>query len=230
MKYLFSIILLFITTSCFSVDQKLIDSAERYGAAVANLHKIFEAIKANTMPLDQFIEELHKTTDDSLSAEARVNAKNKINERHTILDKLNSQYAEAEVEVKRLEPLKKEYDKQKDIEFENKQFRITVLVVVTISLIFITFFGSIIWLAINRHKKYQQLLKDGKITQEEYDRVMKNHESKSMFSNDLGVNPSTGLPLIGNGVCDAGGNLRGSSPIRSSFDSSQDYRSRHRWD
>lgn len=82
-----------------------------------------------------------------------------------------------------------------------------------------------------QHRKYQQLLKEGKITQEQYDRIMQHGQrSKSMFSNDLGVNPSTGLPLIGNGVCDAGGTLRGSSPIKSSFDYSRDYSSRHRWD
>ena len=182
------------------------------------------------MPLGEFIKELHKTTDSNLSGEDRTTAKNKIDEEDKRWHELNSQYVEAEAMVKKLEPLKKEYDRQEGIEFEKEQFKISIITTIVISLIFITFFGFIIWLMIFQHKKYKQLLKEGKISRKEYDRIMSScHKSKSMFSNDLGVNPSTGLPLIGNGVCDAGGNLRGSSSSSSSFNASQNYVDSCKW-
>lgn len=226
MRCLLISILLFITTNCLAIDQELIDGAKKYDAAVESSRKVLEARIASKMPLDEFIKTRHKMTDYSLSNEDREAAKNKIDEENKKWNELNLQYTEAEALVKKLEPLKNEYDKQKNIEFENNQFKITILVITIIVLIFITSFGTFIYFAVAQHKKYQQLLKEGKITQEEYDRIMQQcHQSKSMFSNDLGTNPSTGLPLVGNGVCDAGGNLRGSSETRSSFDYSRNYNS-----
>lgn len=214
MKYLLTAILLFIAINCFATNQKIIDGAKQYDIAVSNLHKILETIDTNSMSLDEFTEELHKTTDNSLSEEARDAAKNKIDKNHKILDKLNSQYAEAEAEVKKLDPFKKEYDRQKEIEFENKQFVITILAITIISLLLITFFGFAIWFAITRRKKYQHLLKEGKITQEQYDRMMSSTHEKSTLFNDDRTNPATGLRMTGG--CDSGGNAYGSSSSSSS--------------
>ena len=212
MRYLLISILLFITINCFAIDQKLINGAKEYEIAEANLHKIFDEINSNSMSLDEFIKELHKTTNNNLSAEDKAVVKNKIDKKHNQLYELNSRHAEAEAVVKKLEPLKKEYDKQKGIEFENKQFSITILVVTTISLIVITFFGAVIWLIISQRKKYQQLLKEGKITQAEYDRIMSSsssYEKSTLFRDDNRTNPATGLRMIGG--CDSGGNPYGSS-------------------
>jgi L-lactate utilization protein LutC len=224
MKHLLASILLFITISCFAIDQKLIDGAEQYDAAVANLHKILETISTDSMSLDEFMEELHKTVDDSLPEEARVAARNKIDEKHKQISVLNSQYAEAEVVVKKLEPLKSEYDKQRNIENERANLIESIVVTLVIALLLITFFGSIVWLAITQQKKYQKLLKAGKINQAEYDSIVSSSDEKStLFRDDDRTNPATGLRMIGG--CDSGGNPYGCS-FRDS--SSENYRTK--WD
>lgn len=227
MKYLLTTILLFITINCFAIDQNLIEGAKEYDKAIANLHKILEVINTDSMSLDEFIDELHKTTDSNLSIADREAAKSKIDEKHKRSYELNLQYAKVEAIVKKLEPLKKEYDKQKELEDEHKELIESIIVTMVVSIL-IAIFGTVIYFVITQQKKYWKLLKSGKITQEEYDRLTRSSVSSS--NNNMGVNPATGLPMTGIGISDVGGNVKGSSSISSTFDYSQDYSSRHRWD
>jgi len=218
MKYITLITLFFISTCCFAMDQKLIDGANAYEAAVRHLEKIENNLTAQGYFGLWASDDMRNFNPDQ------------IDETDERWHGLSVQYNEAKKTVKKYEPIKNKYDKQKAREEEIKDTILGVIIILSILLSILSILAFIFGLIIYQHKKYKRLLKEGKITQEEFNYIMKPHESKSIFNNDLGVNPSTGLPLIGNGVCDAGGNLRGSSPSSSSFDYSQDYRNRHRWD
>ncbi|EKD45263.1 MAG: hypothetical protein ACD_69C00362G0005 [uncultured bacterium] len=88
----------------------------------------------------------------------------------------------------------------------------------------------ILWISI-RQKKYKQLLNEGKITREGYDRIMKCHTSSVSNNEEMRINPATGLPMTGIGISDVSGNIRGSPSSRDSMRNvSQEYRDRHRWD
>ena len=232
-KYLIISILFFIATNCFAIDQKLIDADEQYSVAELKLSEIENKIERTKEELEAVLRWLKWEEDKTGNFRTESIIKNyrtEVEEKQNLLSNLNTQQIETKELLQKLEPIKNEYDKQSKIERKHENLKVSIITTIVISLIFITFFGSIIWLMLFQHKKYKQLLKEGKISRKEYDRIMSSrHESKSMFSNDLGVNPATGLPLIGNGVCDAGGNLRGSSS-NNSFDYSQDYSSRHKWD
>ncbi len=232
MKYLLTSILFLVVASCFAVDQKLADAKEQYSLVELRLSEIENKIESTKKTMETIIQWLKwkESQPDRFRYETVINNdRAEIEEKQRLLDALVTQQTETKKILQQFEPLKNEYYKRKKIENEREELIESAIVTIVVSVL-IVIFGVIIYFAIIQHKKYRRLLKEGKITQEEYDRIMQCQQSKSMFSGDLGVNPSTGLPLIGNGVCDAGGNLRGSSPIRSSFDYSQDCRNRHRWD
>ncbi|CAL7961565.1 conserved hypothetical protein [Gammaproteobacteria bacterium] len=237
MRYLIVSVLVFITTCCFAIDQKLIDGAKQYSSALNNLKKVESLIKTKAETLKAWLkdldEEKNKTgafrSDDMLEF-YKLRSEETKNE----INNLSIQYEQTKEIIKKLEPIKIKYNKQTEKEYKRKKFRESVLNALGILGIPLT--GFLVWLCffrwlINKNKKYQQMLKEDKITQEEYDRIMSScHDYKSTLNNDLGINPSTGLPITGIGISDVGGNVRGSSPISSSFDYSQDYSSRHRWD
>jgi hypothetical protein len=220
MKYFILMILIFTSTRCCVIDQKLIDGAEKYDVATVVLSKLVHARIAANMPLGEWMAELHKTTDDSLSDSDRKLARNKIDDADKKWNDLNAQIVVAEEVVKKYEPIKDEYDRQLSREKEVKD---TIQNIATILLI-LSIFASFFWFIIYQQKKYKRLLEAGKITQEEYDQMTK---SSHTFS-DNGVNPSTGLPMTGIGISDVGGNIRGSSSS-SSFNASQHYVDNCKW-
>ena len=205
------------------MDHELIDGAKKYDAATAELIGLIHARKAADIPLGEWMAELHKTTDDSLSDSDRKLARNKIDEADKKWNDLNTQIVAAEEVVKKYEPMKKEYDEQKAREEEIKDTIQNVAITVLILSVFISFF----WFINYQHKRYKRLLKEGKITQEEYDRIIQS--CKSNTSDDRRTNPATGLTMLSG--CDSAGNAYGCSSSNSStFDVHQDYVDRHRWD
>ena len=215
MRNVVIIILFFISVSCFAIDKKLIDGAAKYDAAVADLKKIIDAESEADLPIGEWTKEFQKANDERLSDDDRKLAQNKIDKSHKKFNELSKQQIAYEEAVKKLEPIKAEYDKQKSKEEKIKRTMFNTIV----TLAMLSPFALFIWFAISRHKKYQRLLAEGKITQEEYDRMMQRSRS-STFSSSMGTNPATGLPMVGIGISDAGGNVRGSSPSYSSCSSS----------
>ena len=223
MKYLIISVLFFTTINCLAIDKRLVDGAHQYESAIANLNKINNYRAITQMSIGDWIEESYKTKDISLSEYDRKVAQNKINEEKKLWHALDAQHVVAERAVKKYELVKKEYDKQVQIESEQDRLRITILSTIIVLIVFV----GIFWRIIFQYKKYKRLLQQGKITQEEYDNVMRYHQSH-VFEDER-TNPATGLRMIG-GV-DSGGNPSGCSfNTSSTFNYSQDYRDRHRWD
>ena len=222
-------ILLFAIANCFAIDQKLIDGAAAHEATMAEAHRIFEAMEANRMPLGEFMELSRRTTNYNLPIKDRVAAENKIEESQRLSKELQAQYDMLQAKAEKLEPLKKEYDRQDLIEYEKEQTRGNIIALIVILSLFIGIFGTVFRLIIIQHRKYQRLLEEGKITQEEYDRIMEEiyDDNKSIvFRDDYRTNPATGLRM-GLGGCDVGGNPYGSS-FRNSSSCSDNYKTR--WD
>ncbi|CAL7959122.1 conserved exported hypothetical protein [Gammaproteobacteria bacterium] len=211
MKPIILIILIFTSTCCLAISQKLIDGANKYDAAVKNLKEIENNLTAQGYFGLWSSDELRHFNPDH------------IEETDKQIHDLAVQYNIAKKIVKKLEPIKEKYNRQK----EQEEYRAELLSDTGMLTLLLSMFALALWFIIRHHKKYQQLLKDGKITQKEYDSMMQCNKS-SMFDNEE-TNPATGLRMIG-GV-DSGGNPRGCSfENRSTFDAHQDYQDRHRWD
>lgn len=228
MKYLAIIILTFSTTYCFAVDQKLANGEKAYVAAVESLKEVEFRIESEYRSLKYWLNELDKDKTDHFSSNHdRKFDQDKIDETNKQIQNLEAQYDLAKEAVKKYEPLKLEYDKQVEIEFKRDKFKTAILNVSGMLGLPLTFFCFLIWLNIYQCKKYKRLLQEGKITQDEYDNMMRCNKSHAF--DDERTNPATGLRMIG-GV-DSGGNPSGCSfRSNSTFDYSQDYRDRHRWE
>lgn len=216
--------LLFTIVSCFAIDQKLIDGFKAYEATMAEAHKIAETAKTSRISSDESEELWHKVTNYDLPIEVRTAAENKLEENQKLVKELWAQYYELRTKAEKLEPLKDEYDRQDLIEYEKEQTRINIIALIVILLLFVGIFGAAIRFSIIQHRKYQRLLKEGKITQEEYDRIMEENSRASVFQDDYRTNPATGMRMLGG--CDVGGNPYGSSS-RSSSCSSDNYKTRY---
>ena len=142
------------------------------------------------------------------------------------MEEFRTQYYALLAKAEKFEPLKEEYYRQKRIEYEKEQTRMNIIALIVILLLFTGIFGAAIRYSITQHRKYQRLLKEGKITQEEYDRIIENCNKSSAFSDDYRTNPATGIRM-GLGGCDVGGNPYGSS-FRNSSSCSDNYKTR--WD
>ena len=236
MKYLvISIVsvLIFVASNCFAIDQKIIDGAEAYESAVKDLRKIEIKLETANDGPEYWSKKLNEERSKKgifYSLHRIQFCQDKIIESKERIRDLGIKYNEAKKEVKRLKPIVDEYNKQVEIEHKKQDFKDTVIHFGKIIGIPIAFLLFIIFLSRLTKRRYKRLLKEGKITQDEYNQIMSGNNKSRLFDDDKGVNPSTGLPLVGNGVCDAGGNIRGSSSRDSLFDHSQDYTSRHRWD
>ena len=225
-KYLTINVLIF-TVPCFAISQKVVDGLKEYEIAVEKLKKTASELKSNNMLDGWDLKDLVRgdfLCRDGIAEcfadyidEAKYGA-------------MAVKYNEAKKLVNKLKPKRDEYNRQKAKEERIKDTIDSIITGATITGVFLSFFGFIIWLGITQQKKYKKLLEEGKITQEEYDRIMQYHKPESTFNSNLGVNPSTGLPMTGLGISDVGGNVRGSSSISSSYDYSQNYSSSHRWD
>ena len=210
-----------MTTNCFAINQKLIDASEQYDAMKKKLQETAIYINSEQSVLrsweKDFTEESNKnyiSQADSMLSFYQV----RIEETKIRINDLKLQYSQTEELVKKLEPLKNEYDKQAQREFERKKFIDSSLRLGGHLLIFSIFILGA-WFIIHQRRKHWRLLKEGKITQQQYDEMTSS--SSSPFSN-MGVNPSTGLPMCGVGISDASGTPRGGTPT-SSYSSS--YRS-----
>lgn len=214
-KYPIIVILVFITINCFAVDQKLIDGARNYETAVEKLKEIEDGLRERGYIGLWSSEEMRNYNPD------------RIDETNERWNDLEYQYNEAKKTVEKYKPIKNKYDKQKDIEFENEQLKTSIMIGIAIFLIIVTFFGFMIWLAISQQKKYQKLLKEGKISQAEYDSIMSPPcKGYTPFRDDTRTNPATGFRMIGG--CDVGGNPYGCPFSNSNNSTSEPYKTR--WD
>ena len=230
MRYLIISVFVFIATGCFAIDQKLIDGAKQYGSTLNNLKKVESLIKTKAETLEAWLkdldEEKNKTgafrSDDMLEF-----YKLRSEETRNEINNLSIQYEQTKEIIKKLEPIKIKYNKQMEEEYKRKKFRESVLN--ALGILGIPLAGFLVWLyffrwLINKNKKYQQMLKEGKITQAEYNSIMSSsNEEYTPFRGDDRTNPATGLRMIGG--CDSGGNPYGCS---SRYSSSENYRTK--WD
>lgn len=227
MKTMTFIILFFISTCCLAISQKLIDGADKYDAAIKNLRETEINMAVVSGSPEYWSKALEGAKKAGYASDDIKNFyQNKIDESKKQVRDLIIQYNVAKEMVKKLEPIKKKYDKQKEKEEAREEHKAELLNTIGTLGIPLAMFVLIFWFFARRGKKYQQLLKEGKINQEEYDRMM---QCKSSMSDDEdGINPATGLPMTGVGISDVGGNIRGSSSDYSSSSSSD--RNRSSWD
>ncbi|MEI8055206.1 MAG: hypothetical protein WCH10_04310 [bacterium] len=220
MKHLLIGILIFIVTNCFAISQRVVDGLKEYEIAVEKLEKAASELKSDDMLEDWELNHLVRIDFPCTNGIAECSA-DYIDEAK--YGAMAVKYNEAKKLVNKLKPKRDEYNRQKEREEKINNTIHSILVGATIIGVFLSFFGFIIWLAITQHKKYQQLLKEGKITQAEYDSIISSsHEEYTPFHSDR-TNPATGLRMIGG--CDSGGNPYGCS---SSYSSSENYRTK--WD
>ena len=221
MKYLIIAIFTLTTSVCFAVDKKLSDIADEYSAAIKELRTLRSAIKIEQDSLEYWLKNLHEEQSKNFafkSVDMIAFHQSHIDEAKKNIKNFDSRYYQTEELIKKLEPMKKEYDRQAQKEFEKQQVIDSSLRLGGHLLIFSIFILGA-WVIIRYNIKYRRLLKEGKITQQQYDEMTSS--SSSPFSN-MGVNPSTGLPMCGVGISDASGTPRGGTPT-SSYSSS--YRS-----
>jgi len=225
-------IMVFTTSNCFAVDQKLIDGVEAYEAAVKNSRKIEIKLETANNGPEYWSKKLNEESNKKgvFYSPHRIRfCQDKIVESKKRIQDLSIKYNAAKEEVKGLEPIIEEHNKQVEIERKREDFKYTVIHFGKIIGLPLAFLVLISFLSRLMRKRYKRLLKKGKITQDEYNQKINDNKSR-LFDDDKGINPATGLPLVGIGISDAGGNVRGSSSRDSFSDSSQDYRDRHRWD
>ncbi len=224
MKYLLIIILIF-TTNCFAIDQKLIAANKQYSVIELKLSEITNKIRRTKEELEVTSGWLKWEEDKTGNFRTESSIKNhqsEITEKQNLLNTLIAQQIETKKILQKLEPLKDEYYRQKEKEYERQGLRDKIIVIIII-LTFIVVFGLVIRLIITQQKKYQKLLAEGKITQTEYDSIISAPDAKStLFSSDR-INPATGLRMTGG--CDSGGN-----PYGCSFSSSSSDNYRTKWD
>ncbi|MBU0744248.1 MAG: hypothetical protein KKE11_02620 [Gammaproteobacteria bacterium] len=230
MKYVAISILIFITTNCFAINQKMIEGAEKYRSAIANLEAIDYKRKLKYDTLKSTLKDLAYEEDKTGLSRAENLIKyyrERTSEIKNIINDLGAEYIEAGKEVAKYKDINYEYEKQIEKEFKRERLKTTVLNVLGLAVFPIL--GLMIWLwgFIYIVKRNKRLFKEGKITQEDYNRMMKNQ--KSHILDEIRTNPATGLPMIGG--CDSGGNPAGRYfDDGSRFDASRDYQDRHRWD
>ncbi|CAL7962366.1 conserved exported hypothetical protein [Gammaproteobacteria bacterium] len=226
-KYCVISLLIFTTSCCFAINKEIIDGANNYNITAENLRKVKFNIESKYGLLEYWSKELDKTRNDSFATDHDIKfCQNKIDETKKELQNLNVLFNVTKETLKTLEPLKREYDKQIERESRHAELKTAILNITGMVILPLAFFGIIVLLNIYKYKKYKRLLQSGKISQQEYDNIMRNRST--MFDDDR-TNPATGLRMIG-GI-DSGGNPSGCSfKSGSSFDIHQDYRDRHRWD
>jgi hypothetical protein len=225
MKCLTVGIIAFAMTCCFAMDARIIEGAKLHEEAVENLDKIENSILVANESVEHWVKELHKGQNNFFATEYdREFDQNKIDEKKRNISDLSVQYNIAQETIKKYEPIKKEYNKQLEIESKRAKLKTGILNVTGMLILPLAVFALVGWGIVCQHRKYRRLLRDGKMTQEEYDRMMKNN---SPFSTTR-TNPATGLTMVGG--CDSGGNPAGCSfRSNSTFSDTQDYSDRHRW-
>lgn len=228
MKNTIFIILIFISTCCLAVNQKLIDGANKYNDAIKSLEKIESDTRSAHSSLEYWTEILNKDKHDKYADGLVKFEQSQIDEKNKQINSLGVQYNAAKEAVKKYEPLKKEYDKQKAKEEKRSERIAKLLDFAGTTLMPLCILVFLLRVSTWSRKKYERLLNEGKISKKEYEEMMQGDDS-SEFS-DSGINPSTGLPMVGVGISDVGGNARGSSSYQSSYNYSQEHRDRHRWD
>jgi len=229
MKYLISIILLMFSINGFAIQQRLIDATEAYAKVEDEIKSLQNKMAATKNGIAFWAKKLKEDQrEHSLSYNIMDIHKKYLLEEETELKKIEVQIAETQVVLKKLEPLKKEYDEQIKKKYDRKEFiNSTLYGLGTIGLPIVLIIWNIVS-SVKTNRKYKKMLDEGKITQKQYDELTKCDED---FPKRHRINPATGLPMAGSGMCDVGGNAMGSSPSSSSgIDYLQDYRNRHRWD
>lgn len=226
MKYLTVGIIAFVMTCCFAMDARIIEGAKLYEEAVENLDKIENSILVANESVEHWIKESHKDQDNFFATEHdREFDQDKIDEKKRSISDLGVQYNSAQETIKKYAPIKKEYDKQAEKEFKIAELKTGILNVTGMLILPLAVFALVGWGIILQHKKYKRLIREGKMTQAEYDLMMKNN---NLFSTTR-TNPATGLTMVGG--CDSGGNPAGCSfRSNSTFSDTQDYSDRHRWE
>jgi hypothetical protein len=204
----------------------LINGAEAYETAVKNLSKIESEI-ASTYRSRKYWSRILNEDESArdVSDDIRKFDQDNINKADKSIYDLGVQYNLAQETVKKYEPIKNEYNKQLEIESKRAKLKTGILNVTGMLILPLAVFALVGWGIILQHKKYKRLIREGKMTQAEYDLMMKNNNS---FSSTR-TNPATGLTMVGG--CDSGGNPAGCFfRSNSTFSDTQDYSDRHRWD
>ncbi|CAL7962073.1 conserved hypothetical protein [Gammaproteobacteria bacterium] len=226
MNYIIGVILLIFATNSFAINQKLIGAAKSYeetGKALRAL-EIEHEVKTDSIK-DWNRELIEESNSFRPSEQSKKFYQQKIDERKTQLQDINTQITATQALLKKLEPLKKEYDAQIKKGHDREEFISSTLYglgTIGLPLAIIILFGVSIF---RTNRKYKKMLEEGKISQQEYEKLTK---SGAYSSKKHRTNPATGLPIFGNGTCDVSGNVRGSSSRSHDYD--RDYREKHRWD
>ena len=204
MKYIVIIIAVFISISCFAMDKKLTEDIKKYN----EMFRIVDNVKEEYYKTASFY---HKLFDDIYFNHSISNSEKKIS--HDKLDeaqvKTKAAYQELlahEAMLAKLQPIKDEYDRQIDKQkaFNNKITDIlTPIIIICVIILMIFGIGKLQQFT---KRYYARLLAEGKITQTEYE-LMLRRSSEPTGNND--TNPATGLSMFG--CVDSAGNPRGCS-------------------
>lgn len=209
MRYFISIILLSFTINSFAVQQQLINAAEGFDKVEQKLAALKIDAKIEENSIENWIKILNENEHFfPLSEESKKFYQQKIDERKTQLQNINTQITETKFLLEKLDLLKKEHEAQVKKERDRENFINSVLYglgTIGLPLIFFILLGTSI---IKANRKYKKMLAEGKISQQEYEKLTK---CNTGFSENHKINPATGLPIFGNNACDVGGNIRGSS-------------------
>jgi hypothetical protein len=185
MKYLIIATFAFIASSCLAVNYKLIDGVNKYEIAVNNLKKVEFDMESETRELEYCSKKINENKSSYFISDNMDKFYKKcISETNAKINMLNIQYTKAKKTVKELEPIKVEYDKQIQLEHEKEEFDnklwhivwyITVLLIFAIS----TFLALFIY---KRSQRFYQMMKDGKLSKEEYEKLMESHRASTINS------------------------------------------------
>jgi len=204
MKYIAIIILVFISTSCFAMDKKLSEGIKTYNETSAIVDKSREEYHKASVFYDKAFDDVglgqQASDDEKIIARSRLNvAKEKA---ETAYQNLLAH----EAMLAKLQPIKDEYDRQIDKQkaFNNKVADILTPIIIIFVIILAVFGIGKMQQFTKRY--YDRLLKEGKITQVEYE-LMLRRSSEPTGNND--TNPATGLRMFG--CVDSAGNPRGCS-------------------
>lgn len=185
MKYLAITIFVFITTSCLAISQNLIDGNEKYKIAINNLKEIEINILTKQDSLETWLNDLNEArskTGISHSDEMVKFYQMQANETKNQINNINLHYAKIKETIKELEPIKIEYDKQiqlehKKAEFNNTTWRTVWYITVLLIFAFSIFLALFIY---KRNQRFCQMMKDGKLSKEEYEKLMEPHKASAI--------------------------------------------------
>ena len=178
MKYLITTILFFVITSCFAVDQKLIDADKQYFAAELKLSELKNKMglaKKEAERSSWWLEWEEGKSGNFRSENMIKNYRTEVEEYQKLLYDLNIQQSQTKEIIKKLEPMKKKYDEKAEMEQKKAKFEAelsNILFRYALPILILIVFVLITILITKRNQKFYQMMKEGKMSKEEYERLM----------------------------------------------------------